>query len=98
MASTRSLFLAARLLGSTGLLGGLFLSARLLGRLLPAAAFLLCPAGLFVHRGPSATLGFFRRDALFLVSLFDVLGLAFLLVRVARLVASWHESAPRLKT
>src|SRR5690242_12643703 len=56
-------------------------------RLLPAAALL-------VHRGPRPPLGLGLRDPAVFVALLDVLGLAFLLARVTRLVAAWHRVSP----
>jgi hypothetical protein len=47
--------------------------------------------GGFVHRRPGAALGFSLRGSTFLISLFDVLGLTFLLAGVCAFVATWHE-------
>nr|WP_197446428.1 hypothetical protein [Tautonia plasticadhaerens] len=47
-------------------------------------------AGFLVDRRPGPTLGLLHRDAALLVSFRDVLGLAFLRVRVFRIVAAWH--------
>jgi len=44
-----------------------------------------------IHSGPGAPFGFLRGNAAALITLFDVLGLAFLFVSVLRLFASWHD-------
>jgi len=43
---------------------------------------------------PGAPLGFLLRHALLLVALLDVLGLAFLLVRVGRFITLRHDGSP----
>ena len=61
---------------------------------------LLTASGGLVYGGPSALLGFLLRDTPRFVTLFDMLGLPLLLVRVLGFVASWHfqllgREAPR---
>jgi hypothetical protein len=43
-----------------------------------------------VHGGPSSALGLFVRNTSALIPFLDVLGFAFLLVAVARLITAWH--------
>src|SRR5437868_5052932 len=59
-------------------------------RLAAAGARLLAAPGLLVHRRPGARLGLVVGHAAGLVALLDVLGLAFLLVRIGRLVTAGH--------
>src|SRR5690606_26891798 len=73
---------AGRLLAVVGLGPGT------LGAPRPTGA--LAAAGLLVHRRPGAGLGFVLGNALGLVALLDVLGLALLLVGVFVLAASGH--------
>src|SRR4051794_19588453 len=66
---------------------------RMIFRFAAARAALLPAAGFLVHGCPRPAFGFALRRAALLVTFLDVLGLAFLLVRVTRLVASWHDGA-----
>src|SRR5438552_638424 len=50
--------------------------------------------GVFVDRRPGAPLGFLLTHAPALITLFDMFRLSFLLVRVSRLVSTWHLGSP----
>src|SRR3954469_5961051 len=61
-----------------------------------ARAALVAAAGFLVDGRPGAPLGFLRADAALLVAFLDMLGLAFLLVGVARFVTAGHAASPSL--
>src|SRR5690606_26285510 len=65
-------------------------------RLSATGAGLLAAVGLAVHGGPGAAFRLALGDAALLVAFLDVFGLSLLLVRVGRLVATWHDDAPWL--
>jgi len=67
-----------------------FLRGCRVDRMTPARTILLAAASHFVHRGPGTPLSLFFRYAAFLVSFFNVLGLAFLFFSIFGFVASWH--------
>jgi len=62
-----------------------------------AGAAFLAAAGHLVDGGPGAPLGLVFWDAALFVAFLDVLGLALLLVGVARFVAAGHGSPPKLR-
>jgi len=75
-----------------------FLSALAAGRVVfgfpaPTARF-LSAVRFLVHRRPGAAFGFLLGGTALLVPFLDVLGLAFLLVRVTRFVSSRHSLTP----
>src|SRR4051812_49280858 len=75
---------------AASLLGGrhvLFLAA--------AGAGFLAPMVHLVDRGPGSAFGLLLGSSSALVGVLDVLGLAFLLGRVSRLVSAWHFEAPQ---
>src|SRR6266566_6235500 len=61
-----------------------------------ARAALVAAAGLLVDRRPGTPLGFLLGDAAILLALFDMFGLALLLVGVAGFVAARHDHLPRM--
>src|ERR1700722_15548592 len=63
---------------------------RMVFRRATARTALLAAMGFFIHRRPGAPGDLFVRDPTLLVALLDMLGLALLLVGVARFVAAGH--------
>jgi len=59
---------------------------------------LLAAAVLLVDRCPGDFFGLLLRDTLFLVALFNVLGLSFLLIGIAGFVSAWHKIYRRGET
>jgi len=93
--SSSLLFLAATTRGFAAF-SPAFARARLARFLAATRTALFATAARFVDGRPSAAFCFFLRGPALFVTLFDVLGLAFLFAAVFRFTSSWHFSL-RLK-
>src|SRR5688572_2775067 len=88
--------LRARCRGAAALVAGALVDRAVVAAPVSPAAGLLPAVVDLVHRRPGAALGLVVGHAAALVALLDVLGLAFLLVGILRLVSTWHGKPPRL--